>query len=213
MAALALRFDSRLGDLPIAGEPPTFESYRHYIEGVSLHMKGDFQGAIGELTQAAASDSTFRAPLIIAAASHFFLGDYAASDSLVRVVGRYRDHLMPLEDLTLRWLEAKLAGNEMQALDMSRQSRRVAPGTVAQLGEAIDALGVNRPREALAALTTMDPDQGVLHESGLLYWWALTTAHHMLGEHEQELQAAEQSRARYGDNWDTIFLELRALAA
>jgi DNA-binding SARP family transcriptional activator len=213
MVALAFRFDPRLRDFPSTSEPPTYEAYRRYVEGLSLHMRGDFHGAIREFTLAAASDSEFRAPLLLAAVGRFWLREYPAADSLARLVSRSRDRLTPMEGYTLKWLQAQLAGDRMKALQISREVGRLAPGTVTELQLAVDALGVNRPHEALGVLRTIDPDRGLLRESGFPYWWALTTAYHVLGDHGRELRAAARARKQYAGTWDALFLEMRALAA
>ncbi len=181
MVALAFRFDPRLRDFPSTSEPPTYEAYRRYVEGLSLHMRGDFHGAIREFTLAVGSDSEFRAPLLLAGVGRFWLREYPAADSLALLVSRSRDRLTPMEGYTLKWLQAQLAGDRMEALQISREVGNLAPGTVTQLQLAIDALGVNRPHEALDVLRTIDPDRGLLRESGFPYWWALTTAYHVLG--------------------------------
>jgi DNA-binding SARP family transcriptional activator/tetratricopeptide (TPR) repeat protein len=213
MVALAFRFDPRLRDFPSTSQPPTYEAYRRYVEGLAVHMRGDFRGAIREFMLAAASDSQFRAPLIVAAADYFYLDEYAVADSLVRLVSRSRERLTPFEENTLEWLQARLGGDRMKALQISREAGNLAPGTVTQLQVAFDALSVSRPHEALAVLDGIDPDRGLLRESGNFYWVARTIAHHALGDHVLELRAAEQARKRDGGSWDALFLEMRALAA
>jgi DNA-binding SARP family transcriptional activator/tetratricopeptide (TPR) repeat protein len=213
MVALAFRFDPRLRDFPSISEPPNYEAYRRFVEGLELHMRFDFRGAIREFTLAATSDSLFRAPLIIAAVDHFFLNEFAAADSLARLVSRSQEQMTPIEELLLKWLQAKLSGDNAKALQVSREFGRLAPGTVTQLTAAIDALWLNRPHEALDVIAKIDPDRGLLRDSGFVYWWAMATSYHMLGDHGRELRAANDAWQRYPNNWDTGFLEMRALAA
>jgi predicted Zn-dependent protease len=77
---------------------------------------------------------------------------------------------------------------------------------------AVDALDINRPREAVTILERLHPDSGALSGRAGYYNW-LTNAYHLLGEHDRELEAAERARQRFPRNLATLRMELLALAA
>jgi len=219
MVALAFRLDSSLGNFPTTSHPPTYEAYRHFVEGITLHTKRDYRAAKQEFLQAAASDSAFYAPVIFAALEHFNLAldnsdlhGFATSDSLVNLVAAHREQLSPLEVAILDWLRARLVGDQSAGLVISRRFAQLAPGTLWEYQGAYDALLVNRPAEAVTILARMDPDRGPLR--GWMYYWSvLSVAHHLLGEHRRELRIAQRARERYGATLDVLALEMGALAA
>ena len=219
MVALAFRLDSRLGSLPTTSHPPTYEAYRHFVEGIVLHTKRDYRAAMQQFLQAAASDSAFYAPVIFAAVEHFNLAldnsephGFATSDSLAQLVAAHREQLSPLEVAILDWLRAMLVGDQPAALEISRTFAQLAPGTLWEYQGAYDALQVNRPAEAVSILTRMDPDRGPL--LGWMYYWSvLTVAYHLLGEHQKGLRTAQRARERFGATLDVLALEMGVLAA
>src|SRR3989442_2599695 len=82
MAALATLFDSRLSLwAKAAGQPPSFEAYQEFIQGLDRMVQFDSRGAIGHFRRAALEDTTFRLPLIFAAHEHMDLGEFATADS------------------------------------------------------------------------------------------------------------------------------------
>jgi hypothetical protein len=86
-----------------------------------------------------------------------------------------------------------------------------APGSLdAQREVALAALRVLRPREALSLLAKLDPERGLMREWSV-YWSAVTWAHHLLGEHDEELAAARRGRQLFPNA--LFYAELRALAA
>lgn len=219
MVGLAFRIDSRLRNFPGTSRQPTYEAYRHFVAGIELHTKRDYLSADREFVQAAGADSAFYAPLILAAVEDFNLAldnsdlqKFATADSLIHLVAPHRAQLSPLEATILDWLSARLAGDLAAALGNSRKFAQIAPGTVWEYQGAYDALLVNHPAEAIRILARMDPDRGPLR--GWMYYWAVrAVAHHVLGEHRQELYIAEQARERFGATLDVLALEMGALAA
>src|SRR2546430_13644270 len=58
------------------------------------------------------------------------------------------------------------------------------------------ALALNRPREMVAALTTLGPDRG-LFRGWSVYWFYLTFGRHLMGDHRRELKEALEGRRRH----------------
>lgn len=220
MAALAFRLDPRLQDFTAHSQPPTYKAYRHFVQGMSLHITREYRRAAQEFIQAAEADSQFRAPLIFAALDYFNLAHnsspnlehFGTADSIIRLVAQNEAQLSHLEHAILEWLRAKLDGNQMAALDVSRRFAQLAPGTLWEYQSAYDALLVNRPLEAVEILSRVDPDRGLLR-GWLNYWSVLALAYHLLGDHDRELHATAEARERYGGNLDVLALEMGAMAA
>src|SRR2546429_9548536 len=74
------------------------------------------------------------------------------------------------------------------------------------------ALALNRPREMMAALTALGPDRG-LFRGWSVYWFYLSFAHHLMGDHRRELKAAVEGRRRHPEELAVLAAEVRPLAA
>src|SRR2546425_11179484 len=64
----------------------------------------------------------------------------------------------------------------------------------------------------IAALTTLGPDRG-LFRGWSVYWFYLTFAHHLVGDHRRELKEAREGRRRHPADFAVLAAEVRALAA
>src|SRR2546430_5926461 len=90
--------------------------------------------------------------------------------------------------------------------------RHLAPASEALYLVAEDAMALNRPREAVDALMPLGPDRGFAR-GWWVYWYDLTTALHLLGDHRRELRQALEGVRRFPDNPQILTTEVRALAA
>ena len=76
---------------------------------------------------------------------------------------------------------------------------------------AQDALAINRPRDAIAALEDIRPERNEL--SGVFdFWWNQADAYHRLGDHARELAIADNAR-RFAPGLRSEVVRIRALAA
>jgi len=213
MAALATLFDERLSLwAKAAGQPPSFEAYQEFIQGLDRMVQFDSRGAIGHFRRAALVDTTFRLPLIFAAHEHMDLGEYATADSIAHAVERAPGRLAPLDRLYLTWVLAQARGDRQRALETAREMVALAPNSETLWLEAQCALALNRPREMVEALTALGPDRG-LFRGWSVYWFYLTFAHHLTGDHRRELNAALEGRRRHPEELAVLAAEVRALAA
>ncbi|MCI0556606.1 MAG: hypothetical protein L0287_37165, partial [Anaerolineae bacterium] len=214
MATLAMHLTPRMSSLaPMISQPPSFEAYQAYIEGLELYIRLEFPEAIHHFERVAAFDSTFIAPLFLAAAAHWNLGRGAQADSIIRILNQARVQLTPIERHFTDWLRAELRGDNAGALSAIRQVVETAPSydqALYQLG--YNALQVNRPRETVEVFAQIDPERGVL-KGWAPYYGALTAAYHTLGDHRQELKATQRGRRQYPDMLRILAYEARALAA
>jgi tetratricopeptide (TPR) repeat protein len=212
MAALAVWVDPKLMGWSGAGsQPPTFDAYQEFVEGLDALTRSDWVPARDHLERAAAHDSTFASARLWAAFARFQLGEFAVVDSVTRTI-QGDAGLAPLDRSILTWLSAWVRGNPASALAASRQAAAVAPASGIQFLVAWDALVVNRPAEALAALRDLTPDHP-LHQGAPTYWAVQTGARHALGDYRAELADARAGRRRFPDALSVRADELRALAA
>ena len=213
MAALATLFDSRLSLWAKAtGQPPTFPAYQEFIQGLDRMVQFDSRGAIDHFRRAAREDTTFRLPLIFAAHEHMDLGEFATADSIAHAVERSPGRLAPLDQHYLTWVLVQSRGDRQRALETAREMAAIAPNSETLWLVAQCALALNRPRETITALTTLGPDRG-LFRGWSVYWFYLTFAHHLVGDHRRELKEALEGRRRHPADFATLAAEVRALAA
>src|SRR6266699_2678278 len=161
---------------------------------------------------AANDDTTFRLPLIFAAHEHMDLGEYATADSIAHAVERAPGRLAPLDQHYLTWVLAQSRGDRQRALETAREMAAIAPNSETLWLVAQCALALNRPREMVAALTTLGPDRG-LFRGWSVYWFYLTFGRHLEGDHRRELKEALEGRRRHPTDFAVLAAEVRALAA
>jgi serine/threonine-protein kinase len=213
MAVFAIRSDERLSGVPgLIDEPPTYEAYRLFERGMERFNALDYDKSTKAFVDAWRADTSFAIPLVYAATSYLNSGDYRHADSLVRMLRARSAKLNPYHDLTLRYTEAMLGGDAMQALELSKQAAGIAPGGRAEYNLATIALSVGQVDEAVKTLTDMDPDRGVMR-GWSPYWFVLTHAQHLTGDFQRELQTTEELRRRYPESRAGWVHEVRALAA
>src|SRR5256886_8820774 len=213
MAALAILFDSRLSFwAKSAGQPPSFPSYQEFIQGLDRMVQSDPHGAIDHFRRAALEDTTFRLPLIFAAHEYLDLDEFATADSVAQAVDRAPGRLAPLDRLYLTWVLAQARGDRQRALETAREMAAFAPNSETLWLVAQGALALNRPREMMAALTALGPDRG-LFRGWSVYWFYLSFAHHLMGDHRRELKEAREGRRRHPADFAVLAAEVRALAA
>src|SRR5437764_1271357 len=213
MAALATLFDSRLNRwATTASQPPNFQAYQEFIAGLDRFVQFDMRGAIAHFERASAVDTAFRLPLIFAANAHMNVGEFAAADAIGHALERHAGQLAPLDRSYLAWVLATCRGDGGEALRASRAMASLAPASEALYLVAEDAMALNRPREAVDALVALGPDRGFTR-GWWVYWYDLTSALHLVGDHRRELQAALEGLRRFPDNPQILATQVRALAA
>ncbi|MGH7644155.1 MAG: protein kinase domain-containing protein, partial [Gemmatimonadales bacterium] len=213
MAALAVWVDPKLmGWASAASQPPTFDAYQEFVEGLDALTRNDWLRAREHLERAAAHDSTFTSARLWAAFARFNLDEFAAVDSVTRALQRAAGSLAPFDRAILTWLSAWVRGDREAGLAAARQAAALAPASGAPLIVAWDALVVNRPLEALAVLRELTPDHPLL-QGAPTYWAVQTGALHALGDYRAELADARAGRRRFPDVLSVRADELRALAA
>lgn len=192
--------------------PPTYEAYRDYVAGLVAFVRGDPRAALALFERSAAADTAYPMPRIAATIMRLNLEDADGAQRLIASLDAQRAHLGPLEASTLDMAEGLLHGDLPRAYDASVRQAKIAPGTIGEymIGEL--ARKMNRPAEAVSVLRALGPDRGELR-GWRPYWRELTFALHVLGQHQEELDAAREAARRYPSDVTITIYELRALAA
>jgi tetratricopeptide (TPR) repeat protein len=213
IGALALSLDESLAqNLGFTSEPPTFDAYRRYTDGVDAYADRDYRGSLSNFYRALELDSTFNGALLYATLAHSMLSEWAQIDSLLEIADRRRDRLTPYDRLVFDAVRHSTNGDREACYRTYRRAAALAPGSRAVYNWAREARRTNRPREAVEALRQLDPERGAMR-GRVAYWSELTVALHMLGEHRQELEEARRARQALPNRGAPIWFEERALAA
>jgi serine/threonine protein kinase/tetratricopeptide (TPR) repeat protein len=194
------------------GEPQNYEAFLEFLAGCKFFIRMEFQEALKHLHRALELDPDWTSPLFMAAVNHLNLSEYALVEPLIKKLDERRETLGPSDRIHLDWFKAVLRCDRIGKYRASHQLVELNPGTTWEYQLASDALRINRPRETIEALSNLDPAQG-LFKQWYPYWGHLTAAHHILGDHEQELKEAQRARKQYPDSLAVLWYETRALAA
>ena len=214
MGGIACVFDPMLKDfLAIMKEPPNFEAYRENIEGLKSFLRGEYPKAIEHLLRAAERDPNLKAALIVASIAYNNQRQYAKADELAQKVEKSRADLSSGERLILDWLQALLRGDLETQLRSDRQFVSIQTSWVWNYNNALDATRNNYPQEAIDLLARLNPYDESYKDFSPNYWGVLTTAHHMLGNHKQELKEARRGRKQFPERLSMLTNEVRAVSA
>jgi TolB-like protein len=209
MGLLAISLDDRVSG---ADRPPTFNAYRAFARGLEAYARSDDSTALGHFELARQLDSTFVLPVLYASFCRSNLGDYAAADSLLSIVGPFRDRLNEYDRHWMDFRAAQLAGRDADALAAIRRAAELAPLTKATYNFAVQAYEARQPIAAESALKTISPDVGAMR-GWLPYWTVLSMVMHVQGKHRDELHVARQARERFPGAIHAYLPEARALGA
>ncbi len=215
MGFLAVNYDERIDShVSSAVQPPSFEAYQAFSDGLERYYLRDWPGAIPHLYRAFELDTTFASPLIYAALNHLNLNQWAQADSLLVIVERNRDRLSDYDRHWLDHLNAWVSGDYLAALRSIRRAAELAPGSKAVFNTAITLQqALNRPQEAVDVLRRLDPDRGPMR-GWRGYHQVLRNAYSTLGEHAKALETARRYREIFGDHPTvTLWHEGMSLAA
>ena len=195
-----------------AAKPPSLEAYGAYIDGLDRFIRGEWRKALDHFRAAAEDEPDYALPRIVSAITHWNLVELDAADAIAREAARVRNSLGRFERAVLDTVLAWLDGDWAAAHAAASIQAEMAPGSIPHFQVAEEARRLNRPREAREVLSRVDPEAGEMR-GWIFYWIELTAAHHLLGEHQRELEAAHRCRRLYPDNPVAALLEVRANAA
>jgi DNA-binding SARP family transcriptional activator/TolB-like protein/tetratricopeptide (TPR) repeat protein len=196
--------------------PPSYEAYRHARRAWEAYYGGDNDGFFTHAAQAAATDTTYMAPIAMQAHVRSEMRDWGRVDSLAAILESHQHTLAPLEAAVLQLARAQLSGDlrgQLAAAQAVVEATPASPETRTYVARV--AVNLNRPEVALAALEGLDPRRGVLLAWPWFWNWK-TAALHLRGEHREELRVARQGLRQFPNHRGTRLAMLnvgRALAA
>jgi tetratricopeptide (TPR) repeat protein/TolB-like protein len=216
--ALAPLLDHELGPLEPTVQPASYEAYKAYRAGLrAKELRAGVDVAVRHFERAIEADSTFARARLWAAQIHMLGGGFnsgwsgvAKADSLIAPLVESPAQLSRYERCQLQFVKAVRPPRHVPSMyDATRCMVEVAPGSDNAKGELqLNALRVNRPREAMALRRDIHP---VKKFPG--YWTIPMTAYHMLSDYESELHISRQGLDSYPQNELMMLGEARALAA
>ena len=209
IAVLATHVDPALKQwASAASQPPSFEAYREFSEGQQAKNRDDYDAAIAHFLRAAALDSGYVYPILMAAQ----LVDEDSAAALLRTVRARHLRLAPFDNALADVLEAQLAHDFERAFDADQRLRRyVTPGSEWEL-EAATAIALNRPRVAMEIVKSVDLDR----PPGVDDWKVfipITNAYHLAGENEAMLALLRKEAVKWQHAAFIVVVEMQALAA
>ena len=173
---------------------PTVEASRLFMEAVDLNVDLKHEEAIARYQAAWERDTTFWLPLYQVIGAYHNLGQLATADSLNRFIGeRFRPTMTEAQryeyDATRAWFERDLE----TAYRMQRRVVGLFPNEYGPRdGLAFYCFATNRPREVIEALQGIEDPHSDDVENRAWKPSRIANAHHMLGDFEAELAAAQR---------------------
>jgi tetratricopeptide (TPR) repeat protein len=212
-AAAAIVLDTRLAQLGnLSSAPANYDAYHACMDGLDPFLASDWPVATRHFERALELDATYLFPILHIGYIRLNLGDLAAADSIVGLLNRSREHMMPFELAILDLLGAYVAEDPVASYEAAERGAAIGPGSPPHAQWGAEALRLNRPREAIRILSAIAPESAPVG-GWPLYWSTLTASHHQLGRHRAELRQARRARAMHPNESWPLLLEARALAA
>jgi len=210
---VAARFEPLMQvEIPDFERPPTYEAYQAYLAGMRAFVDGDWAEALRHLERASELDTTYVRAMVVAIPVYSNLGRPAVAESLAAEILRSSEGLSPYDRLRTEYLLANVRGDRLGAYRAARAAVEMVPGGSIHYGAMNAAVSVNRPREALEIAERLHIPQGA-GPAPLFYFEGIASAHHLLGEHREELAIAALGRGHWPGLLPAMAYEVRALAA
>lgn len=216
-SALATYLDPRLRELttpPLV--PPHYDAYTEFAAGQEIYWRGDWEAALPHFRRAVALDSGFSAALAFLSAAAVGTGRCALVDSVRQVYAARRPPPTDTDWLTVQVSVARCDSDHEEHNRLLRERLALMPGS--RFAVLILSTGfhqLNRPGEALALLSDIDParDLGWLPVAGRVFFWReLAANHHLLRDYRAERHVATRMAAAGVSPLSTAYVRARALA-
>lgn len=193
--------------------PPNLRSYEATTRAFETYYRGDDDLAIQLFEAAIALDSTYPTPVLLYAYFRATRSEYVALDTLLNRAETLESQFSVGERLLYENLRCRLRGDSEGMLRTATALMEASPSS-AEIPTmvAANAVYLNRPSLAIAALKRTDPRRGLLLVNPT-YWRWLTAARHELGEFDQEAETATQALRQFPDDGTLEEIQVRALAA
>ncbi|MFC1628970.1 protein kinase, partial [Gemmatimonadota bacterium] len=194
----------------IATPPPSFQAYSLMVQASDQFVMRNWTACLDLFLQVAATDTSYLAPLLMAAVAYSNSGQATTSDSLIATLQPHRSRLSPSEQAHLDWLSGKTEGNLTGMYEASTRMAEYNLDISFQTG--YDARRVNRPGEAIEWLHRV-PEDSPTRLEWPSYWSRLIESYYMLGRYRHQLKAARTARQLFPQSWSFFQDEIVALAA
>jgi serine/threonine protein kinase/tetratricopeptide (TPR) repeat protein len=197
---------------------PLYSAVREWEVGRNLYVaEGNRHAAREHYQKAIELDPGFWIPRIFFTMSYYGTGNDPKLEELLRDLHANQDRMDEAEQLYMRTAEALWEGRKLEQLRLARSLLALAPQDILyRLIAANAAIALNRPKEGLqnlGDLTTIDWDAlGASAKTANLINLS-ATAHHLLGEHEAELEVVQYGLGLYPDSLGLRRAQAAALAA
>lgn len=164
LASLAAQLHPDFGQWAELTSPPvSLEAFSEFALGVQSYFKSQHAEALEHLYRAISLDSTFYNAYLWAARvnSTVRIDDFAATDSLLQIVEKSRDRLLPLESLLYESNYYFLRGDAPSVYEATKEGARLSPGGFWSYDTGQFAWWINRPKEALEYLEQVHPESPI----------------------------------------------------
>ena len=201
-------------NLGVIGLPPSFDAYREFLDGRE-RVLNDMAEAVGHFRRAVELSPGFFPAWVNLIICHFSSGDCATAAAVIAEMEAACPLDRPGHEHMRAFFHARLAGRWSEALAALRSGEALAPhdGPTKML-VATTALRAGEPRVAVDACSAIRlGGRFVRHPASIVRCRLIASAHHMLGEHDRELEQVRAVAAAIPNPVAVLDLEVRALAA
>jgi DNA-binding SARP family transcriptional activator len=215
--ALEAMLDARVsGFLSSRTYMPRLDAYREFIVAEDLHWRGDVVASLPHFARALDLDSAFMLAAARMIASAAQAGRCDMVDSLAREFSSRLDELSFMERPTFGRAVARCDGDREAATRHDRDRAAVQPTSpILQWLLATSLRQSNRPAEALAIMSTLDPDRDIgwlTSPRRLFYWRELGSAQHAIGDYKGESRTADGIARDNPNHTAALYFRARSLA-
>ena len=159
MVSLAVHRNLSLGGIfTESALPPSYPAILAYYEGLRKCAAGDWRGSLSDFLRAHDLSPEFTSSLIFAGfAFTSGWGNFAAADSVARIVEASSESLPTYDRLRLEFLRSTIQGDNAAGYRATKAAAAISPGGTAHFAAGDQALRLNRPREALGVPQQLGP--------------------------------------------------------
>ena len=201
--------------LQLMSHVPAFEAYQEFITGSELYIV-DPIASIHHLERAVELDPEFTSAKFRLASAYRYVGRRADSAEVLARLDERRPVLTEFERLWLDYFLMRSENRHRDGLALLRRIEDIVPDDlVVQHLIGTRAYALNRPREAIAAISAMIGGKGfdsfARNPLTVGSFRRCAISYHILGDHEGELRTARTGLEYFPTHHDLLVAEARAL--
>jgi DNA-binding winged helix-turn-helix (wHTH) protein/tetratricopeptide (TPR) repeat protein len=201
--------------LQLMSHVPAFEAYQEFITGSELYIV-DPIASISHLERAVELDPEFTSAKFRLASAYRYVGRRADSAEVLARLDERRPVLTEFERLWLDYFLTRSENRHRDGLALLRRIEDIVPDDlVVHHLIGTRAYALNRPREAIAAISAMFGGKGFdsfAHNPLTVgSFRRCAISYHIVGDHEGELRTARTGLEYFPTHHDLLVAEARAL--